>query len=89
MKSQVPSSTVERDWASAAVFARINTSGAPIALDPHTGSWLLAVGTWCHADGYSSGAEGRLLQRYLEVGAQRLGRELEGFFNVVIGDART
>lgn len=89
LKSQLPSSSVERDWASAAVFARINTSGVPIVVDPHTGSWLLAVGTWCHADGYASGAEGRLLQRYLAVGAQRLGCELEGFFNVVIGDART
>lgn len=88
LKAQLPSNTVERDWASAAVFARINHSGAPIAVDPQTGSWLLAVGTWCHSGGYSSGAEVRLLQRYLEIGAQSLGRELEGFFNVVIGDAR-
>jgi len=89
LKSQVPNDTLERDWACAATFARINNSGAPIALDPQTGSWLLSVGTWCHADGYATGAEDRLLQRYLEVGPQHLGRELEGFFNVVIGDART
>ena len=89
LKSQLPSDSLERDWACAATFARINNSGAPIARDAQTGSWLLAVGTWCHADGYATGAEDRLLQRYLEVGPQRLGRELEGFFNVVIGDART
>lgn len=89
LKSQVSNDILERDWACAATFARINNSGAPIAHDLRTGSWLLAVGTWCHTNGYASGAEERLLQHYLEVGPQRLARELEGFFNVVIGDART
>jgi hypothetical protein len=49
---------------------------------------LLVVGTWFHADNYGAGSESRLLKRYLEVGAVALGRELEGFFVLVIGDAR-
>ena len=73
----------------AAAFPRQNGSGTPIVTDQPTGSWLLALGTWFHAMGYGSGAEIRLLQRYLEAGEERLAQELEGFFILVIGDART
>ncbi len=73
----------------AASFARENRSGTPIVSDPKTGSWLLVTGTWFHVEGFGTGAESRLLDRYLEVGAARLGEELEGFFVIVIGDGRT
>lgn len=89
MKSQIPSKIVEMNWACAASFPRQNGSGTPVVSDPETGSWLVAIGTWFHTAGYQTGAESRLLSRYLAVGADRLGRELEGFFVVVIGDART
>lgn len=89
LKAQVPRSVIETPWAYAASFARQNGSGAPIVTDPDTGSWLLTIGTWFHTEHYASGAEARLLARYLEVGPERLSRELEGFFVVVVGDART
>jgi hypothetical protein len=89
IRSQIPSNSVESEWALAASFARQNGSGGEIVTDPETGSWLLSSGTWFHSDGYSSGAESRLLRRYVETGAAAIGRELEGFFVIVIGDART
>lgn len=89
IKSQVPSGIVETDWVRAASFARQNGSGTPIVSDSETGSWLLAIGTWFHTEDYGAGAESRLLSRYLEVGPVRLGQELEGFFVIVVGDART
>jgi len=88
IKFQVPSEIIETGWARAASFPRQNGSGVSIVSDLKSGSWLLATGTWLHADDYGSGAESRLLDRYLEVGAERLGRELEGFFVIVVGDAR-
>ena len=89
IRSQVPSSTAESEWAWAASFPRQNGSGYPLVTDTSTGSWLLAVGTWFHRDGYASGAESWLLRRYLEIDTVRLARELEGFFVLVFGDART
>src|SRR5438552_2428561 len=86
---QVPNQTVEIDWSSVALFPRQNGSGGSIVSDPETGSWLLALGTWFHEDDFSDGHEGRLLQRYLRVGAAQLGLELEGFFTVAVGDGRT
>jgi hypothetical protein len=89
LKMQVPNNVVETAWVHAASFARQNGSGTPIVTDMNTGSWLLTFGTWFHTENYATGAEARLLHRYLEIGAERLSRELEGFFVVVIGDART
>ncbi len=89
IKSHVPTRVVEMAGVRVASFARQNGSGTPIVTDLETGNWLLALGTWFHADGYGVGAEARLLARYLDVGPARLGRELEGFFTVVLGDART
>lgn len=88
IKSQAPSKVIDSGWVHAASFPRQNGSGMPVVTDSNTGSWLLATGTWLHADGYGSGAEAHLLERYLKVGAERLGGELEGFFVIVVGDAR-
>jgi len=89
VKGQRPSKTVTQEWSFAATFPRRNGSGGPLVTDEETGSWLLTAGTWFHTDGYASGDEGLLLQRFLQVGPDRLGRELEGFFVVICGDART
>jgi len=87
LKSQTHCNSLERDWAYVATFARLNGTGGVVVSDPNTGSWLLAIGSWFHGEGSVNCEE--LLQRYLEVGAYQLGRELEGFFTVVIGDGRT
>lgn len=89
VKALSPCSHVETPWAHAAVFPRQNGSSSSVENDEATGNWLLSVGTWFHTDGYARGADDRLLSRYLEVGANRLALELEGFYCVVIGDART
>ena len=89
IRSQTPSQTVESDWSFAAAFERQNGSGGTLVTDPATGSWLLSSGTWFHSEGYASGSELRLLHRYLETNALHLGGELEGFFVLLIGDART
>jgi hypothetical protein len=89
IKSQSPSKVEESNWGCAASFARQNGSGFPVIADRSTGSWVLASGTWFHSSGYASGAESRLLRRYLEVEAVILARELEGFFVLIFGDGRT
>jgi hypothetical protein len=89
IRSQVPSETVESNWALAASFPRQNGSGCPLLTDTSTGSWLLGIGTWFHSDGHASGAESWLLRRYLEMDTGLLARELEGFFVLIFGDART
>ena len=73
-----PSALVDSSWVKAASFARQNGSGSPIVVDPATKCWLLAAGTWFHADDYASGAETRLLSRIVEIGGERLARELCG-----------
>jgi len=89
IRSQIPCNSAESEWALAASFPRYNGSGGCLVTDPETGSWLLSIGTWFHRDGYSSGAEPKLLRRYLTVGAPHLGLELEGFFILIFGDARS
>lgn len=74
---------------SAALFPRPNGTGCLAARDPHTGSWLLAVGSWFHTQGYGSGDESRLLARLLEAGVERVVHELEGFYVLVYGDSRS
>ncbi len=88
IKGQVPSQIVETEWVYAASFPRLNGSGTPIVFSPEKENWLLAIGTWFHTDGYGVGSEARLLSRYLQVGSDRLAQELEGFFVIVVGDAR-
>ncbi len=73
----------------AVLFPRPNGTGALIAKDRNSGSWLLVIGNWFHAQGYGSGDESRLLARVLEVGVERLVHELEGFYVLVFGDVRS
>lgn len=89
LKSQSPRSLLERGWAYAATFPRLNGTGGAVVLDAESDSWLLAIGSWFLKDGAASGAEEHLLQRYLGTGASQLGRELEGFFTIVVGDGRS
>jgi len=89
IKRRAPSRIVETEWVCAASFSRRNGSGTPIVIDEATGSWLLAIGTWFHEDGYGVGSERRLLDRYLLIETMRFTKELEGFFVIVIGDGRT
>jgi hypothetical protein len=89
LKTQVPGSTIETDWVHAASFPRRNGSGTSLALHPPTGCWLLTSGTWFHNSGYGSGSEGDLLSRYVEVGAEQLSKEVDGFFVLAVGDPRT
>lgn len=79
--------TVSKDWSSSVSYPRLSGSAAPIAIDHASGSWLAVLGTWFHESG--DGRNDYLLERYLAYGAERLVRELHGFFVVVIGDATT
>ena len=88
LKGDVVASTLQGPNGCAAAFARRNGTASAIATDPASGSWLLAAGTWFHKDGYGSGAEARLLARYLATDALTLAREMDGFFCLVIGDVR-
>lgn len=88
-KSLAPSATLETDFAQVASFARLNGSGTPVLHDPQTGNWLVAIGTWFHDHGHGPGEERALLQRFGEVGADRLADELEGFFAIAAGNEAT
>jgi hypothetical protein len=88
LKAQKPSGVVSNEFSHVASFARRNGSGTPVVVDPATGNWLVAIGPWFHEAGYGSGQERRLLSRFTEVGAERMARELEGFFVIATGDAR-
>jgi asparagine synthase (glutamine-hydrolysing) len=88
IKGRQPGAVVETDWASAASFSRRMAPGPQLVVDPATESWLIAIGTWFHADGYGLGAERQLLDYYLRAGQDELCRALDGFFVVAIGDAR-
>ncbi len=81
--------SIETDWAQVVTFPRDNGTSTPLVEDAASGTWLLVVGTWFHRDGFHVGDETELLARYLKVGPQQLADELEGFYCVVIGDART
>ena len=89
LKQQVPGQITVSGWSQAACFPRQNGAGAPLAQDAHSGCWLLAIGTWFHQHGLTPGDDPQLLQRYLQAGAVQLARELQGFFCIVIGDARS
>jgi hypothetical protein len=86
---QQPKQIEKIDEAHAASFPRLNGSASQIAVDKRTGDWLLTSGTWFHPNVLASDRERALLHRYQEVGVQRLVHEMEGFFVVVIGDARS
>jgi hypothetical protein len=87
VKSQTPIGVIETPFACVASFARRNGSGTPVIVDPATGNWIVAVGTWFHTSGFQPGDEIRLLQRLNDVGPERLANELEGFFVIATGNA--
>jgi hypothetical protein len=89
IKEGKPNGLVETDWVKAISYARLNGSGASITEDPESKSWLITTGTWFHSDGFASGDESRLLARIISCGPERTAKELEGFFVLVYGDART
>ncbi|MGE0128629.1 MAG: hypothetical protein AB7U82_11160 [Blastocatellales bacterium] len=89
IKSQAPKNIVDVAYARAASFARGNGSGGDMATDAATGCWLMAAGSWFHADGYASGNESRLLQSIVETSVARVAQGLEGFFVIVFCDARS
>lgn len=80
---------VSRACVRAIAYRRHDGSGAPLAEDLLTGSWILAAGTWFHRDGFASGDESFLLERLLRVGIERLAGETEGLFTFVSWDAAT
>lgn len=84
-----PPRVVRTPWALAAAFPRLDGSGGSPVSDDATGSWILAAGTWLHAEGLSAGGECELLGQALSQGCERLAGGLEGFFNIVIGNGTT
>jgi hypothetical protein len=83
------SAVLEGPESCVAAFPRLNGSPVTIASDARTGAWLSSIGTWFHSEGYASGSNARLLERYLQVGPEKLAEELEGFFVLFVGDPRT
>ncbi len=86
LKAQKPCSTLEKDGVLAASFQRQNGSGAPIAVDPESGSWLLSAGTWFHPSAVGHDKEKRLLERCAEIGCEGVTDGMEGFFVLAYGD---
>ena len=82
-----PESAISNEWSFAASFRRWNGSGTPIAVDRETSSWLAVLGTSFHQSGNNHPEY--LLKQYLMIGAERLVRDMEGFFVVVAGDSST
>ncbi|MBI3422434.1 MAG: hypothetical protein HY011_05805 [Acidobacteria bacterium] len=89
LKGSAPARVLETAGLWVASFARQNGSGAPLLRDEATGNWLLAVGSWFHADGYGTGAEARLLARLAQVGSAQVAQELSGFFTLLFGEAHS
>jgi asparagine synthase (glutamine-hydrolysing) len=89
LKGQQPGQVLETEWARVASFPRRNGSAAPLVTDPASGCWLLASGTYFHADGGGIGAEAQLLRKYLSAGPERLAGDMEGFFVLLVADPRS
>lgn len=89
IKSRAPKNTIDIGYARAASFARRNGSGGEMVTDDATGCWLMAAGSWFHANGYGAGDEKWLLQRVVEKTITRVASGLEGFFVIVFCDARS
>jgi asparagine synthase (glutamine-hydrolysing) len=89
IKSQAPKNTIDGACARAASFARRNGSGGEVVTDDATGCWLMAAGSWFHANGYGAGDEMWLLRRVVEKTITRVASGLEGFFVIVFCDARS
>ena len=89
VKSLQPKVLQESPGLLVAVFPRQNGTGGHFTSDEESKCWLLAIGNWFHEGGYRVGDEAYLLRDYLRVGPERLVKELEGFFLIVIYDQRT
>lgn len=89
LQGQQPSSMAYGRGFHAAGFARRDGSGGHIAVDPVTGCWALASGTWFHSSGFASGRERQLVDRWQDAGIEAIARELDGFFVIVLGDPRS
>src|SRR5262245_39279988 len=89
IKSQAPKNTIYGAYARAASFARRNGSGGEVVTDDATGCWLMAAGSWFHSNGYGAGDEKWLLRRVVEKTITGVASGLEGFFDVVVWDARS
>ena len=89
IKSQAPKNTIDGACARAASFARRNGSGGDVVTDDATGCWLMAAGSWFHANGYGAGDEKWLLRRVVEKTIRGVASGLEGFFVIVFCDARS
>src|SRR5215510_4637910 len=82
IKSQAPKNTIYGACARAASFARPTRSGARMKRRA-TGCWLMAAGSWFHANGYGAGDEKWLLRRVVEKTITGVASGLEGFFVIV------
>lgn len=82
--------SLDAPWAKLTLAPRLREDAAhPWVEDDATGCWLAWTGVWIHRDGLVDSQDGdALLRRYLEVGGERLGLELQGQFALLIGDAR-
>src|SRR5690606_3804342 len=80
-----PSDRLAAAGVQVAVWPRLAGVGPRIAR--RGDRWIVAAGTWLHDSGFGPGSEARLLEH--DVPAERLAREIEGFFALVHGDART
>lgn len=87
LKNVTSNAAIATPWAKVVSFPHRKQSPSKISIDPKTGNWALAIGTW-FCDDAGSGQEAYLLDRYLSVGPERLAKALEGFFVILIGDAR-
>lgn len=84
-----PNGEFGSEWLKIVHFPRVHGQSNAITSDPKTGCAVITSGTWFHRDGFASGSEQLLLERYLKVGAERLANELEGYFAIAIAEART
>jgi len=89
IRQQKPTRQFETDWVFVATFPRMNRSPCPFILDKKSGDWLLVSGTWFHREGWGSRQESRLLARLQEIGLKKVAQEIEGFFVLVYGSARS
>jgi asparagine synthase (glutamine-hydrolysing) len=75
--------------AAAAVAPPIRTSDKKIWRSPAGDVWLVDLGLWLPIPARAGLNGSWLISRYLEGGAERLAKELQGIFAIVIGDSRT
>jgi hypothetical protein len=82
-----PDSSISNAWSFAASYPRLNGSGTAIVQDAETGSWLAIAGTFFHQSGNNQPEY--LLQQFLAIGGHGLAGNLDGFFVLIAGNARS